>query len=164
MDLPNCGTPYSLWTCPTVENLTHCGPAPPLNTLLTLDLLNRGTPYSLWACPPLNTLLNMDLPHRGTPYSQWTCTTAEHPTHLRPAPCVILYSMEEDLKQICKTLGLIDWIGLGANSVETVSLLFKYPELIFLILWPKNYNNKKPLVHTIQSAGPKYSWRQYVPV
>ena len=30
--------PYSLWTCPTVEHPTHRGPAPPWNTLLTLDL------------------------------------------------------------------------------------------------------------------------------
>ena len=81
-----------------VPHPTHSWPAPPQNTLLTVNLPHRGTPYSLWTCPtaehlshlwpspPWNKLLTLDLPHRGTRYSPRTCPTAEHPTHRGPAP------------------------------------------------------------------------------
>ena len=59
---PQQGTPYSPQTSPTAEHPTHCLPAPPRNTLVTLDL-----------------------PQPETPYSPGTCPTAEHPTHHRPA-------------------------------------------------------------------------------
>ena len=45
LDLPNRGSPYSPWTCPTTEHPTHRGPDPPGNTLLIVDLPHRGIPH-----------------------------------------------------------------------------------------------------------------------
>ena len=69
----------------------HRRPAPPRNTLLTVNLLNRGTPYSqsqrifptalrntllaLNFPEPQNNLLIVVLPDRGTPFSSWTRPT-----------------------------------------------------------------------------------------
>ena len=89
------GTPYTPWTCPNAEHPTHRGPAPPRNTLLTVDLHHRGTPYLSWTwpntehpsnCGPAsarNTLLNLNFPHCVTPYSPWTCSISEHSTTYR---------------------------------------------------------------------------------
>ena len=79
----------------------HQRPAPPRNTLLTVDLLNRGTHYSqsqwifvtaLWYTllaltfpVPRNNLLIVVLPHGGTPFLD--PPHMQHPTH----------SMKEDL-------------------------------------------------------------------
>ena len=54
------------------ENLIHCGPAPPRNTLLNMDLPRRRSvtaehPTHHRHAPPRNTLLTIDLPHQGTP-------------------------------------------------------------------------------------------------
>ena len=78
--------PYSPRTGPAAQHQTHCGPAPPRNTKLTVDLPRRRSPYSLWTCPTANTLFTMDLSHRGSPYSSWTYLTAGYPNHLGPSP------------------------------------------------------------------------------
>ena len=86
VDLPKCGTPYSLWNWPNIQHSNHHGPAPSPNTLLILDLPYRNTPTAIGPLPLQNTLLIWDLPHWGTPYSLWTCLTAVHPTHLEHLP------------------------------------------------------------------------------
>ena len=84
--MPNQGTHYSPWTCPITEHLTHHGPAPPWNTLLSVDLPHRGRPKYPWTFPLRNSLIIVVLPHRGIRYPPWTVPPAEHPTHRGPFP------------------------------------------------------------------------------
>ena len=89
--------PSQIWLL-TVKHFTHSRPAPPRNTLLTVDLPHLATPCSPCTCAtaeylthcgptsPPNTLITLVLPRRGIPYSMWTFRTAKHPTHRGPTP------------------------------------------------------------------------------
>ena len=84
--MPYRGTPYSLWTCPSVENPTNLGPSQLRITLLTMDLPHRGKPFSPWTFPALeHPTHHGPSPPRNTLLPQ-TCPTSEHPTHHGPAP------------------------------------------------------------------------------
>ena len=124
MNLPHGGTPYLPWTCPTAEQLSHRGPAPLGNTLLTVDLPHSGTPYSPWTCPtgehpthrgpapPGNTLLTVDLPHSGTVEHrrtlQNTLLTLDQP-HVGRRPLEKLHGEATNTRRTDKATYRLNW-------------------------------------------------------